>query len=133
MHQATTQRRRTWASVALAGAMLLSWAGLTYGQDQPAAGKELHPQAKPAPDKGKADPKFAPQQPAAPKTPAPSQRAARAPRGSTGFEMDPDAQWFCEKVEQSQPPIWRGEKGVTFTFFIENRGTAPLKIRAKGG
>ena len=49
------------------------------------------------------------------------------------FVMDPNAKWVCDKPEVALDPIWRGNQQLTFSFDIRNEGTAPLRIKAKGG
>ena len=49
------------------------------------------------------------------------------------FEMDPNAKWASDQQTVTLPPVWQGNKKLTFTFHIRNEGTADLKIRAKGG
>ena len=49
------------------------------------------------------------------------------------LKPDPNAKWACEAPTQTQKPVWRGDKKLTFTFHIRNEGTADLQIKAKGG
>ncbi len=49
------------------------------------------------------------------------------------FELDENAKWVCEKTTVDLEPVWQGEKNLTFRFDIMNTGTAPLKIKGKGG
>jgi len=72
-----------------------------------------------------------------------SEKQAKAPRKETKrpskrrsakkFAPDPNAKWACEAPTQTEKPVWRGDKKLTFTFHIRNEGTADLRIRAKGG
>lgn len=52
---------------------------------------------------------------------------------STGFTMNPDAKWACDLQTVKLEPVWRGDKAITFTFFVRNEGTADLQIKARGG
>jgi hypothetical protein len=58
---------------------------------------------------------------------------AGAPGVHSDFSMNPDAKWACAQQTVVAEPAWRGQQGVSFTFPIQNKGTADLQIRAKGG
>lgn len=59
--------------------------------------------------------------------------AAKKRKKRTSVAMNPDAKWACDLKTVKLKPVWRGDKAVTFTFFIRNEGTADLQIKAKGG
>ncbi len=62
------------------------------------------------------------------------QAAAKKKRKtSTSFTMNPDAKWACDLQTVKLEPVWRGDKTLTFTFFVRNEGTADLQIKARGG
>jgi pyruvate/2-oxoglutarate dehydrogenase complex dihydrolipoamide acyltransferase (E2) component len=95
------------------------------------------PAASPAPD-GKTPPaptvKVVPQKK---RTPPRRNRAvtptARRRARTGGFTPDPNAKWSVDKTEATHEPVWRNEKTLTWNFEIQNKGTADLRIRAKGG
>lgn len=72
--------------------------------------------------------KTKPDKPARKGTAHPSKR-----RSAQTLKPDPNAKWACEAPAQTQKPVWRGDKKLTFTFHIRNEGTADLQIKAKGG
>ncbi|MBU0719133.1 MAG: hypothetical protein KJ749_12860 [Planctomycetes bacterium] len=61
-----------------------------------------------------------------------------APGGCQGDSGQPvtetkeGAKWFCETPTITHDKVWRGDP-ITCDFKIENKGTEPLKINAKGG
>ena len=59
--------------------------------------------------------------------------AAKKRKRSTSFTMNPDAKWACDLQTVKLEPVWRGDKALTFTFFVRNEGTADLQIKARGG
>lgn len=63
----------------------------------------------------------------------PAKKGIRGRRKTAAMKPDPNAKWFCENTTVTVDPMWRGPKGVSFTFDIRNDGTAPLHIKAKGG
>ncbi len=67
------------------------------------------------------------------KTQASRKAAAKKRKRSTSFTMNPDAKWACDLQTVKLEPVWRGDKALTFTFFIRNEGTADLQIKARGG
>ena len=59
-------------------------------------------------------------------------RRVRTPRSE--YPPDPNAKWACDQSEVVLDPVWRqGDLKLTFSFTIRNKGTADLKIKAKGG
>jgi|GEM_PF-2465403 len=63
----------------------------------------------------------------------PVKKGARARGKRAALKPDPNAKWVCDHTTVTIDPVWRGPKGVSFTFDIRNNGTAPLLIKAKGG
>ena len=59
--------------------------------------------------------------------------AAKKAKKRISFTMNPDAKWACDLQTVKLEPVWRGDKTLTFTFFVRNEGTAALQIKARGG
>ena len=53
-------------------------------------------------------------------------------KGSDTLSEDENARWACDITTVNLEPVWSGAQ-ITFGFDIRNEGTAPLKIKAKGG
>ena len=92
-------------------------------KDKP-AGKEVSKEVKPADTAVTPKPRVT--------TPKTGRKPVQPKRRNT-FTPDPNAKYVCTESVVTRPPVWRGEKNLTFNFFIRNEGTADLQIRAKGG
>ena len=58
---------------------------------------------------------------------AEAKKGKRGRGKSPAMKPDPNAKWFCENTTATIEPMWRGPKGISFTFDIRNDGTAPLR------
>ncbi len=62
-----------------------------------------------------------------------SKRKPTSRKRKPTFEMDENAKWACAETVSSLPSVWRGDKKLTFDFYIRSEGAAALKIKGKGG
>ena len=122
---------------AMAGVVLMSAAGTAWSLPQEAV-KKAQPglsKERTAPPKTKQAPKVAPDRSrigTGPVRPATGKTSAASKR-KPDYEPDPNAKYLCENTEVTLDPVWRKSGTLTWDFYIKSGGTAPLKIKARGG
>jgi hypothetical protein len=125
------RRRAPWATLLIAVLSMGVFSAQALAQDF----VPPKPKAKSAPKQkaqGQVKPKSGPGSQTAPKGPT-VRRSTRGSRRDAGFVMNPNAKWACDQQTQTLEPVWRSNKGLTWTFEIRNEGTSNLQIKARGG